>query len=174
MAGTRDMPHPRTPLMLVCSPEADTWYCTSPKHYRCCSGSERRRPTYLLSWLSCSRRAFSPKKNFKLSKLASSPAIKVVSLIYEPCGRCGLPYWTGEYNDGFGLQYIPNRCQCRQPKRQRVSRRRRSGNRKRAKKTSRLSIAEQLALLTELYERGSLTEQEFQTLKSRLISGGEL
>ena len=34
-----------------------------------------------------------------------------------------------------------------------------------------LSIAEQLVLLAELRDSGALTEQEFQSLKSRLISG---
>ncbi len=37
-----------------------------------------------------------------------------------------------------------------------------------------LSVAEQLAVLAELREQGSLTEQEFQTLKNRLISGDKL
>ena len=34
-----------------------------------------------------------------------------------------------------------------------------------------LSIAEQLVLLAQLRDSGALTEQEFQSLKSRLISG---
>lgn len=94
--------------------------------------------------------------------------------IFETCGKCGLPFWTGEYADGFGLQYVPEECRCKDPKRGSVSRRRPSRTRTRSKPSSRLSIAEQLALLTELHERGSLTEQEFQTLKSQLISGGGL
>lgn len=36
-----------------------------------------------------------------------------------------------------------------------------------------LSIAEQLAVLAKLRSEGSLTEQEFQTLKTRLIVGGD-
>jgi len=35
------------------------------------------------------------------------------------------------------------------------------------------SIADQLAVLAKLRKEGSLTEQEFQTLKTRLISGGK-
>lgn len=34
------------------------------------------------------------------------------------------------------------------------------------------SIADQLAVLAKLRKEGSLTEQEFQTLKARLIDGG--
>ena len=37
--------------------------------------------------------------------------------------------------------------------------------------SSDLSIAEQLVLLAQLRDSGALTEQEFQSLKSRLISG---
>ena len=37
--------------------------------------------------------------------------------------------------------------------------------------SSALSIAEQLLLLAQLRDSGALTEQEFQSLKSRLISG---
>lgn len=48
-----------------------------------------------------------------------------------------------------------------------------SAPRPKSQKSSRLSIAEQLAVLAELREQGSLTEQEFQTLKTRLISGGD-
>lgn len=39
--------------------------------------------------------------------------------------------------------------------------------------TPALSVAEQLAVLAKLRKDGSLTEQEFATLKSRLISGGD-
>ena len=42
------------------------------------------------------------------------------------------------------------------------------------KATLRPSIAEQLAILAKLRSEGSLTEKEFQTLKTRLISGDEL
>ena len=37
-----------------------------------------------------------------------------------------------------------------------------------------LSVAEQLAVLAKLRKEGSLTEQEFQALKTRLISGDKL
>ena len=37
--------------------------------------------------------------------------------------------------------------------------------------SSALSIAEQLLLLAQLRDSGALTEQEFESLKSRLISG---
>ena len=40
-------------------------------------------------------------------------------------------------------------------------------------KSSRLGIVNQLAVLAKLRKEGSLTEQEFQTLKTRLISGGK-
>lgn len=35
------------------------------------------------------------------------------------------------------------------------------------------SIADQLAVLAKLLKEGSLTKEEFQTLKTRLISGGK-
>ena len=41
------------------------------------------------------------------------------------------------------------------------------------KATLRPSIAEQLAILAKLRSEDSLTEKEFQTLKTRLISGGD-
>jgi hypothetical protein len=41
------------------------------------------------------------------------------------------------------------------------------------KPTSRLSVAEQLAVLVKLYEKGALTDQEFRILKTQLISRGE-
>lgn len=41
------------------------------------------------------------------------------------------------------------------------------------KPSSRLSVAEQLAVLAKLYEKGSLTEQEFKLLKTQLIARGE-
>ena len=41
------------------------------------------------------------------------------------------------------------------------------------RRSSRLSVAEQLAVLAKLYEKGSLTEQEFKLLKSQLIARGE-
>ena len=48
-----------------------------------------------------------------------------------------------------------------------------AGPKKKQAKTSRLSIAEQLAVLAKLRSEGSLTEKEFQTLKTQLISGGD-
>lgn len=36
------------------------------------------------------------------------------------------------------------------------------------------SIADQLAVLAKLFKEGSLTKEEFQQLKTRLISGGML
>jgi hypothetical protein len=36
------------------------------------------------------------------------------------------------------------------------------------------SIADQLAVLARLFREGSITKKEFEILKSRLISGGEL
>ena len=104
-------------------------------------------------------------------------SVSLEMYIYEDCGNCGLPYWTGEYADGFGMQYIPEKCICTPRERLRASPRRpsatkkRSATKKSSKVSSRLSIAEQLAVLAELRERGALTEQEFQTLKTRLISG---
>ncbi len=44
---------------------------------------------------------------------------------------------------------------------------------KKSSESSRLSIAEQLVVLAGLRFEGSITEQEFQTLKTRLISGGD-
>ena len=39
--------------------------------------------------------------------------------------------------------------------------------------SSKLSVAEQLSLLLDLRLQGALTEEEFETLKSRLIAGGD-
>jgi hypothetical protein len=41
------------------------------------------------------------------------------------------------------------------------------------KSTSRLSTAEQLAVLAKLFKEGALSEQEFRILKAKLIAGGD-
>lgn len=58
-------------------------------------------------------------------------------------------------------------CTCLTPLRKRGA----SSPRPKSQKSTGLSVAEQLAVLADLREQGSLTEQEFQTLKTRLISG---
>jgi hypothetical protein len=54
-----------------------------------------------------------------------------------------------------------------------ISSERASTPKKKQARLSQMSTAEQLAVLAELHERGSLTVQEFQTLKTRLISGND-
>jgi hypothetical protein len=64
-------------------------------------------------------------------------------------------------------------CLCLHPKPRRASSRRES-TQNITYVSPAPSIADQLAVLAKLRKEGSLTEQEFQTLKTRLISGDKL
>lgn len=67
----------------------------------------------------------------------------------------------------------PPRCNCPRPSAKReTSRREPTQNITYVSPAP--SIADQLAVLAKLRKEGSLTEQEFQALKTRLISGEKL
>jgi hypothetical protein len=81
-------------------------------------------------------------------------------------GTCSLSWrWNAE-----GDKYVKN--PYRSPFEEGSSSRQRP-TRTSASVSPALSIAEQLALLAKLRKEGSLTEEEFQTLKNRLIDGGK-
>jgi len=84
------------------------------------------------------------------------------------CARCGRLISTNELILGYGMQPT---CQCPRPATRRQSTRQ-TPTQNITYVSSTPSIAEQLVLLARLRSDGALTEQEFQTLKSRLISGG--
>ena len=85
------------------------------------------------------------------------------------CTECGLLISTGtELSLGSGRQPT---CSCTRSRTQRESTRR-TPTQNITYDSSTLSIAEQLVLLVKLRSDGTLTEQEFQTLKNRLVSGG--
>jgi hypothetical protein len=98
------------------------------------------------------------------------------------CKNCGREIDRGEDILSLGSGRQPS-CRCprpvarREPSRRPVARRETS----RHETTQNItyvspapSIADQLAVLAKLRKEGSLTEQEFQTLKTRLISGDKL
>ena len=101
-------------------------------------------------------------------------------VVWNVCNICGL--WIEDvetYSLGSGRQ--PS-CSCphpevrRKPSRRPVARRepsRREPTQNITYVSPAPSIADQLAVLAKLRKEGSLTEQEFQTLKTRLISGGK-
>jgi hypothetical protein len=84
------------------------------------------------------------------------------------CARCGRLISTNELSLGSGMQPT---CQCPRPASRRQSTRQ-TPTQNITYVSSTPSIAEQLVLLAKLRSDGALTEQEFQTLKSRLVSGG--
>ena len=101
------------------------------------------------------------------------------------CKNCGNSiYEEGTYEEetprSMGMS-LPT-CSCprpvarREPSRRPVARRepaRREPTQNITYVSPAPSIADQLAVLAKLRKEGSLTEQEFQTLKTRLISGGK-
>ena len=84
------------------------------------------------------------------------------------CTKCGRLISTNELSLGSGKQPT---CQCPRPATRRQSNRQ-TPTQNVTYVSSTPSIAEQLVLLAKLRSDGALTEQEFQTLKSRLVSGG--
>ena len=85
------------------------------------------------------------------------------------CRTCGLPIATGPRRLGSGVQRT---CSCpRFEAKRETSRREPTQNITYVSPTP--SIADQLAVLAKLRNEGSLTEQEFQALKTRLIFGSE-
>ena len=84
------------------------------------------------------------------------------------CARCCRLISTNELSLGSGMQPT---CQCPRPATRRQSTRQ-TPTQNITYVSSTPSIAEQLVLLAKLRSDGALTEQEFQTLKSRLVSGG--
>jgi hypothetical protein len=81
------------------------------------------------------------------------------------CRKCG-----GEesYRMSLGSGRVGPACSCPLPAARSEARPRSTPN----KPSSRLSVAEQLVLLVKLYEKGALSEQEFEILKSKLIAQG--
>jgi hypothetical protein len=81
----------------------------------------------------------------------------------DQCKKCGKvsPRLGGVYPRGF--------CKC--PEKRETSRKAPTQNITYVSPTP--TIADQLVVLAKLHKEGSLTEQEFQTLKTRLISGGK-
>ena len=87
------------------------------------------------------------------------------------CKKCGRSIDRGE-RLSLGSGRVPS-CSCPRPvARREPSRRETTQNITYVSPAP--SIADQLAVLAKLRKEGSLTEQEFQTLKTRLISGGKL
>jgi hypothetical protein len=87
----------------------------------------------------------------------------------NPCTRCGL--YKGENSPlSLGSGRRPT-CQCPRPAARRQSTRQ-TPTQNITYVSSTPSIAEQLVMLAKLRSDGALTEQEFQTLKNRLVSGG--
>ncbi len=85
------------------------------------------------------------------------------------CKTCGIPIRNYV---GFGSGRLPS-CNCPRPATKReTSRREPTQNITYVSPAP--NIADQLAVLAKLRKEGSLTEQEFQTLKTRLISGDKL
>ena len=85
------------------------------------------------------------------------------------CTRCGL--YKGEYSPlSLGSGRRPT-CQCPRPATRRQPTRQ-TPTQNITYVSSTPSIAEQLVLLAKLHSDGALTEQEFQTLKNRLVLGG--
>ena len=87
------------------------------------------------------------------------------------CRTCGLRIvvFTGTPRLGSGRQ--PS-CRCPRPAAKReTSRREPTQNITYVAPTP--TIADQLVVLAKLRKEGALTEQEFQTLKTRLISGDD-
>jgi hypothetical protein len=87
------------------------------------------------------------------------------------CAKCGL--YIGEHDHlslGSGRRPL---CQCPRPAARRQSTRQPT-TQNITYVSSAPSVAEQLVQLAKLYSEGALTEREFQTLKNRLISGGNL
>ena len=86
------------------------------------------------------------------------------------CIRCGLGISDNELSLGSGKQ--PS-CVCPRPKAQRQSTRQ-TPMQNITYVSATPTIAEQLVLLAKLRSDGALTEQEFQTLKNRLMSDENL
>lgn len=87
------------------------------------------------------------------------------------CRTCGKPIIN--YGLSFGSGRTSHRCHCPRPAAKReTSRREPTQNITYVSPAP--NIADQLAILAKLRKEGSLTEQEFQTLKTRLISGDKL
>ena len=87
------------------------------------------------------------------------------------CVLCGIPL-VGIRGRGLGSSTSGpvNRCNvCGSVLNQKISL---SFVRKKSPKLSKPNVVEQLSLLVQLYQGGALTEQEFLTLKSRLVDGG--
>jgi hypothetical protein len=85
------------------------------------------------------------------------------------CAKCGLLISTGtELSLGSGRQPT---CSCTGLRFTRQSTRQ-TPTQNITYDSSTLSVAEQIVLLVKLRSDGSLTEQEFQTLKNRLVLGG--
>lgn len=92
------------------------------------------------------------------------------------CARCGRRILSKRERDEFAMRLGSGRepsCICPRPTA------RRAGPRHEPAQNITYvapapSIADQLAVLAKLFKEGSLTKEEFQHLKSRLISGGEL
>lgn len=99
-----------------------------------------------------------------------------MSLGPKRCSTCGHAILTEEQwhrrNTSLGSGRQPA-CVCRRPAARRASSRRES-TQNITYVSPAPSIADQLAVLAKLCKEGSLTEQEFQTLKTRLISGDKL
>ena len=81
------------------------------------------------------------------------------------CSKCG----KGSFR--LGGHYGPNAfCSCTEVKRTATPR---APRRNPSVESSSLSIVEQLELLVNLRLQGALTEEEFVTLKTRLIARGD-
>ena len=83
------------------------------------------------------------------------------------CKKCGLG------SPKLGRGYTPG-CECKEKSAAKRETSRREPIQNITYVSPAPSIADQLAVLAKLRKEGSLTEQEFQTLKTRLISGGKL
>jgi hypothetical protein len=79
------------------------------------------------------------------------------------CSKCGgniyLRFGSGQRGP---ICTCPRSYEVKEPK-----------SRAKPKPSSRLSVAEQLAVLVKLHEKGALTDQEFRILKAKLIAGGD-
>ena len=92
-------------------------------------------------------------------------------VVWNVCNICGLWIEDVETIRSLGSGRQPS-CSCPHPEvRRKPSRREPTQNITYVSPAP--SIADQLAVLAKLRKEGSLTEQEFQTLKTRLISGGK-
>ena len=90
----------------------------------------------------------------------------VILRLVARCKKCG-----GYQHVRFGSGQLGSFCQC--PTWLDNSENRVSRSSTKSQKSSRLSTAEQLVMLAKLYKEGSLTELEFKTLKSQLLSRGD-